>query len=210
MPATRLSIYNGALTLIGERMLLNTSENREPRRLLDAVWDDSLIDYVLKQAMWRFATRSVQVDYSPSVEPKFGYRRAFDQPTDLLRTVAICSDPYFGEPLFRFQTEARFWFCGFDTIYVRYISNDVTYGGDLSLWPVDFSKYVSAYMATQVCLGLTNSSSKLKEVIDIMNDRLLRAKAVDAMESPTTFMPRGSWIRARNRGVGSQDGGRWG
>ena len=36
---TRLQLYNSALLLLGERNLASLSENREPRRLLDHVWD---------------------------------------------------------------------------------------------------------------------------------------------------------------------------
>ncbi len=108
-----------------------------------------------------------------------------------------------------YQTEARFWFADLDVIYVRYVSNDLQYGGDLSLWPPNFSKYASAYMGTQLCLRMTNAASKLQMVQGIMEDRLKVARATDAMEDATRFPPRGSWVRARNRQWGGRDGGRW-
>ncbi len=40
MAVDQLSLYNRALLIMGQRFLSDLSEEREPRRLLDQVWND--------------------------------------------------------------------------------------------------------------------------------------------------------------------------
>src|SRR3546814_15520749 len=89
MTATQLSLYNGALRLCGEAKLANLTEDREPRYVLDDVWDDGALRHCLQQGLWNFAMRTVEAEYSPSVEPSFGFRRAFDKPIDWVRPAAM-------------------------------------------------------------------------------------------------------------------------
>ena len=194
---TKLLLYNGALTKLGERRLSSLSESREPRRALDGVYDDAFVNKVLIAGLWNFATRSVEADYSASVTPDFGFLRAYDKPTDFIRTVAVCSDEYFQSPLLAYSDEGEYWFCDLDTIYVRYVSNDSNYGGDLSLWPDNFSEYAQLALAEKVCMRLTGSKATHDEIRIDMKKALTAAKSTDAMADPTKFLPSGSWARAR-------------
>ncbi len=92
MAATRLKIYNGALMRCGERALANLTENREPRRLLDTVWQDNGVRYCLEQAQWKFAMRASHFTYDPTVSPSFGYAHGFAKPTDWVATSGVCTD----------------------------------------------------------------------------------------------------------------------
>lgn len=197
MSTTRLSLYNDALLDVGERRLATITEAREPRYLLDQVWDSGAVDYCLERGMWTFAMRSVKLEYSPSVEPQWGYRRAFDKPTDYVRTAAICSDEFFRVPLREYSDEANFWFAELDTIYVKYVSNDANYGGDMAKWPVTFSSFVSAYLAATVAPKITQDETKALKLEKAMNKALTRAQSNDAMNTPTRSLPAGSWSVAR-------------
>jgi len=196
---SKLSLYNGALRICGERRLASLSENREPRRLLDDIWDDNAIKACLEQGQWVFATRAVQLDYSPSVEPPFGYQYAFDLPTDFIRTVALCSDPYFQSPLLQYSQEAGFIFCDLQTIYFKYVSDDNAYGMDMSMWPETFVKFVQAFLAKELAPRLKNGADQDKIEKEYKAART-ESLARDAMESPTKFPPPGSWVQARRRG----------
>ena len=44
----RLDVYNGALRRLGSRRLASLTENREPRRVLDDIWNNgALVNYAL-------------------------------------------------------------------------------------------------------------------------------------------------------------------
>lgn len=206
--AVRLGFYNEALRLLGERPLASLTEAREPRRILDAVWDAGAIDYVLEQGQWQFAMRTIQITFSPSVEPPFGYRYAFDKPDDLIRTVAVCTDEFFLQPNLHHTDEAGFWFADDESLFVKYVSNHVNYGYDLSRWPQTFQKYVAAYFALEACVALNKSDSTEQKIQQKLEKRHKDAMAKDAMSEPTKMLPMGSWVSARFGGINRRDRGR--
>ena len=55
----RLSLYNDALLLCGERALTSLSEDREPRRLLDQIWNSGGVNVCLAEGQWFFAMRAL-------------------------------------------------------------------------------------------------------------------------------------------------------
>jgi hypothetical protein len=204
---SKLSIYQGACALLGTRRLASLAERQLSRRELDGVFERGGIKSCLQMGQWNFATRGVELSYSPSITPAFGYNRAFDKPTDWVRTCGLCSDEFFREPLLDVVDEAGHWYSDLDTIYVRYVSNDTQYGMDYSLWPENFTRVVEHYFAKETCLRLTQSAS-LKESLETEFKRwLLKAKSSDAMDEATSFPPRGLWVRARRGSRGGDDRG---
>jgi len=212
--ASRLSIYNDALLMAGERPLSSLTESVETRRMLDQVWNNGGVNLCLEEAQWEFAMRTIRIDYDPGIEPDFGYRHAFDKPTDWIITSAFCSDEYFKVPILRYVDETGYWYCDYDTVYVRYVSNDANYGNDLSIWPRTFAEFVSAHFASKIILKLTNDQARLALFINPQNElhsirgrALLKAKSKCAMSGPTQMPATGSWINARARGSNRWDGG---
>jgi hypothetical protein len=205
--ADQLSIYNGALLYCGERFLASLTEEREPRRLLDFVWSDSGVRECLECAQWNFAMRSSQIDYDPSVDPPFGYNRAFTHPDDWVLTSAVCADEFFRSPLTRYVDEAGFWYSDLDTIFVRYVSSDVSYGMNLGAWPESFTRFVQAHFASRIILKLSNSETEHNRLIALRQRQLDEAKSRSVMAGPTTFPARGNWTLSRNRFPNRRDGG---
>jgi hypothetical protein len=204
---TQLDIYNGALLHCGERFLGSLTENREPRRLLDRVWSSNGVKTCLELGQWNFAMRTQQIDYDPSIEPSFGYNRAFQKPSDWVLTSSVCADEFFRSPLTRYQDEAGFWYSDLDTLYVRFVSDDPTYGLDLNKWPESFREFVEVHFASKIVLKLSNSEEELRRVMAVRKALLLTAKSKAAMADPTSFPAQGAWTRARNRFPNRRDGG---
>ncbi len=191
----RLSIYNEALLMAGERQLANLSENREPRRLLDALWD-SAAKYCLEQGQWNFSVRAMRYDFSPSVEPPFGYTYAFNKPDDWVRTCSMATDPCFNNSLLEYTDETGFWFCNWREIYVRYVSNDDDYGYNASAWPESYRLFVAAYLAKRLSPRLKNGSDA--QVIE--NEYKMRkqdALSKDAMQDPVKLQQPGAFVSSR-------------
>lgn len=179
--------------------------NEEPRYLLDNVWNDGGVRYCLEQGQWRFAMRTTKQTYDPSVTPAFGYSKAFPKPTDWVDTSAVCSDEYFKVPLLQYADEIGYWFSDLEDIYVKFVSDDVNYGSNLSNWPYSFTEYVKHYFAGKI-VGKVSSSGDLKNRLLGPPDRpehgavhgaLITARNRDAMAGPTTFPARGSWVGSR-------------
>lgn len=207
MATTKLKLYNGALRMLEERKLADLTENVEARFVLDDIWDEEAIDYVLEQGQWNFAGRTVKLDFAPSITPSFGYQYGFAKPDDFIKTMQVCKDEYFALPITAYQDEARHIFCDPAEIYFQYVSNDAQWGTDYSLWPPSFTKWVQSWIALEAGPMLTNSATLVERVTDEEDRRRRRAKSQDAMESPAKFPPEGRWASWR-RGSSHSERGR--
>jgi hypothetical protein len=181
MPS-KLTIYNGALSVLGERKLADLTENREPRYKLDDVWDNDLLRRVLQMGQWNFAKRTVELQASPSVTPAFGYQFGFDKPVDFVRTMAVCHDEYFNIPITRYADEASWWFCDQEVIYVAYVSDDEQWGGDFTLWPPNFTEMVEHYMAMKAGPRIKGVDISSKTLAQWWKLWLAEAKATDSRQ----------------------------
>lgn len=209
MATNRLKIYNGACLLLGELRLSSLTEDREVRYLLDEVYNDEGIRYCLEQAQWYFAMRATRLDFNPSVEPAWGYKRAFTKPDDWVATSGIWEDEYLTFPLIGYADEAGFWYADREEIYVKYVSDDVNFGLDFARWPSAFTDYVKAYFAGRVVHKIPGSQTKIEYLLGPpgrenrghVNHTLLIARNKAAMTQPVTFPQRGTWALARYRGL---------
>lgn len=196
MPS-KLSVYNAALEVLGERKLASLSENRAPKRRLDSVWDDGGVKACLEQGFWNFAMADSEITHSPSVNPAYGFLYAFDKPTDWCRTFMVSADETYSVQLLEFEDQAAYWWANCDPLYVRYVSNDASYGMDLSLWTESFTRYVAHYFAWRICKSTTGSNTDKDQIEKEANKLLVRAKSTDAMNETTRFPERGTWSTSR-------------
>ena len=197
--ATKLRVYNTALRYCSERKIASLTESRESRRLLDDVWDNGGVDNCLEDAMWKFATKTVRIDYDTTVARDFGYTYALSKPDDWMLTAAVCSDEYYEIPLTRYDHENNYWYADLTELYVKYISNASDYGNDLSLWPASFSDYVSAWFANEIVDKLTSNDVTIQRVVDRLAKNKLKAKGRDAWNQPSKFPAPGNWVTSRGR-----------
>lgn len=204
MATDRLKLYNGALTLVGERAIATLNDNVEGRRLLDNEWNDGAIRYCLEQGQWKFAMCTSMFNYDTSITPPFGYRRAFAKPDDWIVTSAVDCDEYFRVPLLQYSDEVGFWFADVDTIYVRYVSDGAGYGADMARWPATFTEYVKAYLASKIVAKLTADLTRREQILHprtgVLAKNLLIAKNKDAMADPPKYPAQGRWTRSRQGG----------
>jgi len=211
MGATKLGVYNNALDLIGQRNLANlTTDTGETLSALDRAWDKGGVSfggpiYCLELGYWNFATRTAGLVYSPSVEPPFGFLRAFDKPVDWVRTTSVASDPYFQFPMTQYADESDFWFSDLDVIYVKYVSKDQAgYGLDMSIWPMTFTDFAALYLADSICDRISASETRQENIHKAWKDAKSRANGIDGTNKPTQMIPLGSWGSARGGGWGGR------
>lgn len=194
----KLSLYNDALLILGERKIAALTEAREPRRALDDAYDKAL-DYCLEQGYFNFSMRAVQIASSASVVPAFGYQYAFTKPDDFIRMYRQSANPQLEPPLLDIVDEPNYWFANCDPLYVKYVSNSTAYGKDLSIWPETFADYAANRLALKTCKRITGKDPT-EDLIKAEKKARMDARAKDAMNEPPGFPPRGTWVRARTRG----------
>lgn len=197
----QLTIYNSALRLLGERKI-TLVEQREPRYLLDDVWDNNGLKRCLEMGSWNFAIKEVALEYDSSIEPEFGFTRAFEKPSDWVRTAGVYGSGEMKIPLIYYKDCGGFWSSDLDTLYLRYVSDDESYGMDLSLWPESFTALVEHFFAKEICFSLTKNANMREELRKEFKKRLIEAKSKDAHGEAPAFRPPSSWITSR---LGARD-----
>jgi hypothetical protein len=202
----QLFIYNEALGHLGERRLASLTENREPRRVLDSYWSDT-VAYCLSQGLWKFARRTAQIDSDSSVTPQFGFNYMFAIPSDFVRVIVVSTSPNMDPPLLQYSEEAGYWYANLTPIYVAYVSRDPGYGLDVTAWPPHFVDYVTLRLARYAAFRITGDV-RMRDALKPLEDRARRvAKAEEAMDEPPGLPPVPFWARARRGAFGP--GGLW-
>ncbi|MEN3145690.1 hypothetical protein ABCW43_00085 [Neorhizobium sp. IRAMC:178] len=194
--ADRLSIYRGALRLLGPSNLASLTENLPEKRALDGAWTDS-VNYMLEQGMWNFSIRTVELSYDEDVDPLFGFQHAFSKPTDWVRTVSISETADFCEGIRRYEDETNYWHADPETIYIRYVSNDEAYGWNVGAWRQAFAKALEAYLAFECGLPISSDRGNRNDLFNLFKQRLSDAKSKDAVDERVREKPPGRWTRAR-------------
>jgi hypothetical protein len=202
----QLFIYNEALGHLGERRLASLAENREPRRVLDSYWSDT-VAYCLSQGLWRFARRTAQIDSDSSVTPQFGFNYMFAIPSDFVRVIVVSTSPDMDPPLLQYSEEAGYWYANLTPIYVAYVSRDPGYGLNVVAWPPHFVDYVTLRLARYAAFRISGDA-RMRDALKPLEDRARRvAKAEEAMDGPPGLPPVPFWARARRGAFGP--GGLW-
>jgi len=194
--ADRLSIYQGALRLLGDGRIDSLTEDNPRRYKLDDAWVPS-VNYMLEQGLWNFAIRTDEIDYDANFEPLFGFQYAFSVPDDWVRTNDINQEPFFRERFENFEIEKDHWYADVNPLYIRYVSNGPQYGWNLGRWTQSFVKALEAYLAFECGLSISADRGTRSDLYQLYEKRLSEAKARDAVEEAVRRQPVGRLIRAR-------------
>lgn len=203
MPS-KLSLYQRACQILGERRVASLSESSAMRRRLDTIYDAEGIKHCLGRGFWNFAMRSVEIEYSPSVDPDFGYQYAFDKPTDWVRTVIVATDEDFRCEA-KYSDEVGYLWSDLQTLYFKYVSDDVQYGLDLSLWPPAFFEFVAHSFALKAAKATTGTAVDVDQIARDEKRALIAARSSDAMDESVQRTP-SAWSRARLGRASTENG----
>lgn len=197
--ATKLSLYRGALRILRQPKVDTVTDDVLARYELDDEYDKCM-EYMLEAGLWNFAMRTIALPADPDVDPSFGYQYAFEKPDDWVRTARASNNPQF-YPLFvddEYVDETDYWSASCDPFYVSYVSNDASYGLDLTRWPASFERAFEHELAVRVAPNITTlSADERKDYILLAKRALSIAQSKDAMNQAPTRRNPGRLIRAR-------------
>lgn len=178
MAATKLSIYQEALRNLADARLAALTDDVESRYALDDAWADA-IAFVLSQAPWRFALKTVVM--SGSATPVPGYTTAYPLPTDWLRTHAIFIDQSGRELPFDLTEQGSAVSVNIAVApVIRYVSS--TYADPaVANWPPHFSQAAAAYLAFMVAERVTGERSAPARMSQLFSSILPEAIRLDAI-----------------------------
>jgi hypothetical protein len=194
MGTTELQLKNLALLHVSDRNLTTTTDAVAARYALDDAYAGAL-DHCLSQGYWNFAMR--QSEETDDAEVTIGYKYQFTKPTDCVRLYNLYADSSLSTPLLRYEDKGGKWYAEIDTLYAVYVSNHATLGGGLlSAWPQLFTNYVALYLARMIC-NRVGAGSLFSSLAELEVRALRKALAVDGMDEPVRFPPKGGWVSSR-------------
>lgn len=196
--ATKIAVFNAALSELGDYSLSDTGEPVPAGRVLVARWDRTVAD-CLSEASWNFAMEDAEITGDTGlITDRVGPRYGFSKPSDWVRTVAVSQDEFFSFPHLSYLDDGAIWKADSTPLFVRFVSNDTGLGLYLPRWTAAFTRYVELELAVRACMKLTQDKS-LKKLLQEDRDTARKvAKNQDAMnEAQPKFPPASSWTRAR-------------
>ena len=202
MAATKTTLYRNAILLLKSNAVdVATTDDNAFVNTFDLFYDRALA-FALQSGDWNFATRTASIEASEDVEPEFGYSFAIVKPDDYAgRIVAISSNARFDPPLNDYHEDgglAGYIWCDHDPLYLRWVSNSVEYGLNLSIWSPAFERYFEHEIAWRGAGVLTNMSAAEKEAFRKEKNRALHdAQAKDGRNQGAAPLPQGRLVMAR-------------
>jgi hypothetical protein len=195
---SKLTLYNMALGHLGPERLAALTEERPDRYELDAVYD-GVKQHMLEAGIWKFALRTIQWDADTDMEPLFGLPYAFSMPDDFVRFHLLSPDERQEREDESFAVENDVLYSDYATLYVTYVSNDSSYGGDLGRYPQFFAEAFAAEFAYQSGLPITKSGATKNDLASTKRLLLIEAKRKDALDERVKYKPTGTWAQSRFR-----------
>lgn len=203
MATTKLEVYNSALVLLKERTLASLSEARTERRTLDRVWNQT-VAYMLEGGLWNFATRTDEWQPSDTQTSEFGYLYVYEKPEDYVRLIKIADNDRLRPTLSDFSEEGDVILSDCSPMYVSYVSNGNTYGGDVGKWSPSFATALVDELAYRAAPQIASIGLDMRDWLEKKRRRsMAAAKGKDAVNQPTSELPFGRLMRSRHRS--SQD-----
>ena len=173
MAVSQLALYNNALLMLGQRTLASITEAREPRYVLDAIWNLGAVDYCAEIVKPRFLTTTSKLATSTS-SSQHDLDNVFNLPSDYLTTVAVYSDAELTQEVTRFVIDANTLACDYGTIFLRYVR---TFPGTYTNWPSSFAQVVAAYLASRAAVKI--DPTKLEAVTAVFTEAVKVAVAIE-------------------------------
>jgi hypothetical protein len=186
--ATKLSLYNGSLQLLGERRLLTDTDDVSTRYDLDALYDVDAVDYCLELVKPRYATLLAQLTGgAPAGDSGFDFECPL--PADFVAMFnlidgkpAIYQDAREESPITRTVRESTSLLTDFEFPYIRYLISHTD--PQLPDMPPSFAKVVSAYMARELAWKYDPDAEEMIQTK--LEQRVEVSKTVELGNQPDT------------------------
>jgi hypothetical protein len=178
---TQLSVYNGALDLVGEYAITSTSDDRPEVRWLNRNWDP-LREATIRSKLWQFAKEEHELtnDATYTANSRWTYRYVL--PTGWLRVVPPTRWGKKDELPIRYEIKGNYLFTNWGTTLVLNIIDD---RDDPADWDPIFAQLMRFVLAEGMAHRFTRKASFLDRIMNMKTDVLDTAEQVEAFETGT-------------------------
>ena len=187
MAVTKLSLYNDALVLLGERRLASDTEDREPRYDLDSLYDFGAVDYCLEIVKPRYSTLMTQLTGAPPAGDS-GYDFEVPLAADFIAVFdeidgkpAVYQDAREESPITRFIREGTNLLMDFEFPFVRYVKEHSD--AQLPNMPFSFGRVVSCYLARELAWKYDPDAEE--EIQTKLEQRIEASREIEVSNAPS-------------------------
>ena len=168
--ASKISLVNIALTRLGVEAITSFEEDSKAAKSAN-IYYDQIIEDVLSQHHWNFATSRVELALN-SISPAFEYTNAYTLPDDCLRVISLYEDEEYiieGNSLLTNSKTAKI-------IYIKKITNPLYFSAS-------FKNVVTWRLGAELAIPLTDSNTLNVNHFNLYEQALKEAKLYDLAES---------------------------
>lgn len=171
MTATKVSVSNEALNLIGAQSILSFDEQTQNARRCAELYD-STRQALLRMHPWSCAKKRAQL--APvSIHPCFGYAHAFALPRDFIRLESAGGT--------EFEIENRHILANSNLVNLIYVfDND-----NEDTWDSLFREAMVYYLASKLAKATTGSNAEADSLWQKLQVTLKQARAINGQERPS-------------------------
>jgi hypothetical protein len=201
-----VSLGNLALQHLGEGdRIVSPDEDTKAARAVKVAFEGVRL-FVLSEAHWSFATRTVAIAARPA-DPDFPIalnRQAFPLPADLVTLIEIV-DPDLDDDEDLYSVEAgptgsELLVDHSGPITIRYVRDSAAIA-DPARWPPSFDRAFSFYLAWQISDEMAADKARKDRALNGYNAALRVAKRTNARTKAPKRKPVSPWVAARSSGV---------
>lgn len=165
-----VEICNQAILKIGATRINSFDDNTVESTVVKEYYE-SAVKWMLSQYPWSFSLKTVELSQLPD-KPIRDYEYAYSLPVDMIRLHRTY-------PLTDFRIEGDQLWSNERSMAVKYVSRP-----DERFFPSYFSQALMLYLATMICIPITENVQKESEMFMLSQDALRRAKSIDAQQHP--------------------------
>tara|TARA_Y100001936_G_C15871657_1_gene558006 strand:+ start:63 stop:635 length:573 start_codon:yes stop_codon:yes gene_type:complete len=186
---TYLEVTNAALLRLGANRISAFNE-----KTTESVVTNEIIlplqRALLSSHPWGFATTQSELSESSS-PPIADFDKAFDLPSDFLRVISAGTGNR-GAGL-DYRIHHKKLHTNADNVKLTYI-----FEPNPDDWPHYFRQLISAQMAAEICIAITESTSRSELMFDLADKEFQRAKLIDAQQESPAAIDGFSLIQVRD------------
>ena len=182
MAASVTGICNRGLNMIGQPPILNLTEDSEPARVCNLIWE-SVRDEVFRAFPWRCITKRASLARL-SATPVFGFDYYYQLPTDYIRMVGMD----YTDRIYDIEGD-KLLYDG-DTAYIKYIYRET----DANRYDSLLCTCLAIRMGVELAYKIPGSSSRAKELFDIYRLMIGHGRSVDSQEGLAQQMEAEDWV----------------
>jgi hypothetical protein len=189
--SSKLDIINMALSHLGATTIRDLDEDNKKATTANLFYDSS-VQFLLEAHPWNFATKRKSLEkLADDPNDQWGY--SFKKPSDCLKGRWIESASTLAHTVdYRVEGQSIFTNVDPSTLIYTYLEDKPGY------FPGYFVKALAYHLAAEMCIPLTNKTTRYKFLIDLYLKFFAEGQALDAQQNNENIQSDSKWVTVRN------------